>query len=61
MQPVSSGWVHSFYRHYYVISIAAENVAEHITLQKIAELATLKDNIIAEMQFRSFLVSASYS
>ena len=28
---------------------------------KIAELATLKDSTITEMQFRSFLVSASYS
>ena len=35
--------------------------ADHITLQKNAEMATLKDNTIAEMQFRSFLVSASYS
>ena len=44
-----------------MISIAAENVADHITLQKNAEIAILKDNTVAEMQFRSFLVSASYS
>ena len=36
----------TFYKHYNVISIAAENVAEHITLQKIAEMATLKDNTL---------------
>ena len=36
----------TFYKHYNVISIATENVAEHITLQKIAEMATLKDNTL---------------
>ena len=44
-----------------MITIPAENVAEHKTLQEIAEMATLKDNTIAEMQFISFLVSASHS
>ena len=41
--------------------IPAENVAEHKTSQEIDEMATLKDNTIAEMQFRSFVVSASHS
>ena len=44
-----------------MISIPAENVAEHKTLQEIAEMTALKDNTIAEIQFISLLVSASHS
>ena len=44
-----------------MISIPAENVAEHKTLQEIAQMETSKDNTIAKMQFISFLVSGSHS
>ena len=43
------------------MSIVAANVVGCIALQGIAEITTLMDNTIAEMQFIYFLVSASHS
>ena len=48
-------------KHYNVISIEAANVVRCIALQGIVETTTLMDNIIEEMQFRCFLVSALHS
>ena len=46
---------------YNVITIVASNVAGCIALQGIAEMTTLLDNTIDEMQFRCFLASALHS
>ena len=43
-----------------MISIVAKNVAGCTALQEIAEMTTLMDNALEEIQFRCFLLSASH-
>ena len=48
-------------KHYNVTSIVEANIVGCIALQGNAEMTTLMDNTIDEMQFRCFAVSASHS